>query len=77
MPSDLARHRSDNGPGCGEIILVHHHPYRDEELAAIGDARIAIKGDGGDILRFEPSDQDMRFVAIKPAKLDKRHRLKP
>ena len=73
MPLRLSRDRGDDCPGSREIILVDHHPHRDEELAAVGDTGIAVKGDRRDIFRFQATDQDMGFVAIETTELNQRH----
>src|SRR3954464_5393401 len=57
--------RRDDPAGCGLILVIDHDADRNEQIAAIGDAGIAVERDGGNAFGFEQPDQHMRLVAIE------------
>lgn len=56
-----------------EILVIDHHPHRDEAEAAFRQMRPRVEGEGHDALRFQPGDEEMRFGMAEAAKLDQCH----
>ncbi len=63
---------------CGvEVFIINHHADGDEKIAAVGNARLAIKRDRIDAFGIEPTDQNIGKVAVKSSEFDKRHFNRP
>src|SRR4051794_9377364 len=65
--------RRNDATSSSLIFVIDHDADRDQQIAAIGDARIAIERDSGNIFGIEQSDQNVRLVAIEAPDLDQRH----
>ena len=65
--------RRNDATGSGLILVIDHDADRDQEIAAIGNARISVERDGGNALGFEQPDQDMCLVTIEAPDLDQTH----
>src|SRR6478735_6892540 len=63
----------DDRFGGIDIFVIDHHPYRDQQIAAVGDARPAVEGDRIDPLGVEPPDDDIGEVAIVATQFDEAH----
>jgi hypothetical protein len=60
----------DDPPRRGEIVFVHHDPHRDQQVAAIGNARATIERDRIQPLRIQSPDDDVGEITVVPPEFD-------